>query len=281
MQHLPDDALTLLALGEPATDEETAHLEQCPQCRADFGSFSRVVTAARRAGSPASGAGGNDGGNPAAVPPERHGFTGAAPEPPAPSVWAGIHQALNLDAELRKDPLGAPEDSAPVPSPGSSPASSPASSPVPSLAAARSRRTGTWLAAAAAAVVVAGAGTWGALRAVDSVPGTEVVASADLSPLASSSDTGSAVVDQLPDGRRELVVTSGSDAAQGYREVWLLAPDAQSMVSLGAMTGTEARFVLPADLDLSSYPVVDISDEPFDGDPAHSGNSILRGQLDL
>ncbi|MDK1359228.1 anti-sigma factor [Arthrobacter sp. zg-Y1219] len=256
MQHLPDDALTLLALGEPATDEETAHLEQCPRCRADFGSFSRVVTAARRTSTQESGSGRQ----PAYAPPEREDPSDAALQPPAPSVWAGIHQALNLDEELREDPL---------------------SSPVPSLAAARRRRTVTWLAAAAAAVVVAGAGTWGALRTVDSLPGPEPVASADLAPLASYSETGSAVVDQLPDGRRELVVTSGSDAAQGYREVWLLAPDAQSMVSLGAMAGTEGRFELPADLDLNRYPVVDISDEPFDGDPAHSGNSILRGQLDL
>ena len=95
------------------------------------------------------------------------------------------------------------------------------------------------------------------------------------------SDTGSAVIDRLPDGRRELVVTSTGDDAQGYREVWLLAPDATSMVSLGTMEGTEAHFELPADLDLSRYPVVDVSDEPYDGDPAHSGDSILRGELDL
>ena len=107
------------------------------------------------------------------------------------------------------------------------------------------------------------------------------MASAELAPLPAYSDTGSAVIDRLPDGRRELVVTSTGDDAQGYREVWLLAPDATSMVSLGTMEGTEAHFELPADLDLSRYPVVDVSDEPYDGDPAHSGDSILRGELDL
>lgn len=258
MQHLPDDALTLLALGETATGEESAHLDGCQRCRADLGSFSRVVTAARRAGTDTDDA----------------EWTGsfssetfdASLQPPDPAVWAGIHRELNLDEDLREDPISG---------------GAPAHASVASLGAARRRRTGTWLAAAAAAVVVAGAGTWGTLRALDPAPAPEAVASAELSPLASYTDTGSAVVDQLPDGRRELVVTASSDTAQGFREVWLLAPDAASMVSLGTMEGTEGHFVLPDDLDLTRYPVVDISDEPYDGDPAHSGDSILRGQLNL
>lgn len=253
MQHLHDDALTLLALGEPATDEERAHLDACPRCRADLGSFERVVTAARLAGSA------QDDGETA----------------PDSSVWENIHRELNLDESLREDPLAPAHQQTP---PTARPAGSTA--PVTSLAGARRRRTGTWLAAAAAAVVVAAAGTWGAVRQVNQ-PGPEVVASVDLTPLAAYSDTGSAVVDQLPDGRRELVVTSSSSEARGYREVWLLAPDASSMVSVGIMGGTEGTFELPADLDLKQYPVVDISDEPDDGNPAHSGDSILRGQLDL
>lgn len=289
MQHLHDDALTLLALGETATDEEAAHLEQCPRCRADLGSFSRVVTAARRAGAGES----DDAALPVTAAPERSSPASSL-QAPDPSVWAGIHRELNLGDDLREDPLAAGAHVVPaVPAAAGTPAPAHAApdtrsetraasgASVTSLAAARRRRSGTWLAAAAAAVVVAGAGTWGALRAVDPPPGPEVVASTELAPLASYSDTGSAVIDQLPDGRRELVVTASSDAAQGYREVWLLAPDAASMVSLGTMEGTEARFELPADLDLSRYPVVDISDEPYDGDPAHSGDSILRGQLDL
>jgi hypothetical protein len=34
-------------------------------------------------------------------------------------------------------------------------------------------------------------------------------------------------------------------------------------------------------LDLRDYPVVDISREPLDGDPAHSADSISRGELQL
>ena len=273
MQHLHDDALTLLALGETATDEESSHLELCLRCRADLGSFERVVAAARRAGSAEDAAAADDGWGSAAA--DRSGnrpFT-AALQAPDPCVWAGIHRALNLDEDLRQDPLAAPGPA------GSAGSRAFPASPVSAVAAIRKRRTGVWLAAAAAAIVVGAAGTWGTLRAIEQRP--EVIAAVQLSALAPYPDTGSAVVDRFPDGRRELVVTASSTQTQGYREVWLLAPDAASMVSLGTMKGTEGRFALPADLDLSRYPVVDISDEPDDGNPAHSGESILRGQLQL
>jgi hypothetical protein len=32
-------------------------------------------------------------------------------------------------------------------------------------------------------------------------------------------------------------------------------------------------------VDVGEYPVVDVSIEPTDGDPAHSGNSVVRGTL--
>jgi hypothetical protein len=47
------------------------------------------------------------------------------------------------------------------------------------------------------------------------------------------------------------------------------------------LSGTESRFVIPTGLDLAEYPIVDVSREPFDGDPAHSSDSIARGTLDL
>jgi hypothetical protein len=42
--------------------------------------------------------------------------------------------------------------------------------------------------------------------------------------------------------------------------------------------GTE-ELQLPADIDIGQYPIVDVSVEPMDGNPAHSGVSIARGQL--
>jgi hypothetical protein len=43
--------------------------------------------------------------------------------------------------------------------------------------------------------------------------------------------------------------------------------------------GPAGTFVVPADLDPDTYTVVDISIEPRDGDEAHSGRSVLRGEL--
>lgn len=253
MQHLHDDALALLALGEEPSAEESAHLEQCEQCRSEISAYGRVVRAGRSTVPDGS------------VPP--------------PAVWAGIHEALGLDPSLRRDPLEDQQEQHPAEAADSSPGPAGPARPV-SLAEERRRRRGTkWLAAAAAAAVVAGAATWGVVRGL--APQPEVIASVPLEPLPSYSDEGTATVDLLPDGERELVITSSSSEADGYREVWLISPDITSMVSLGEMEGTEARLKIPEGLDLGAYPIVDISDEPFDGNPEHSGKSILRGQLEL
>jgi len=252
MQHLHDDALALLALGEDPTAEEAAHLEGCGQCRTEISGYGRVVKAGR-----------------SAVP------SGSVPPP---AVWAGIHEALGLDPSLSRDPL---EDQQPSSreEPQADPAPAGAARPI-SLADERRRRRGTkWLAAAAGAAVIAGAATWGVVNGL--TPEPEVLASVPLEPLPSYSEEGTATVDLLPDGERELVITSSSSDAEGYREVWLISPDITSMVSLGEMDGTEARLKIPDGLDLSAYPIVDISDEPLDGNPEHSGKSILRGQLEL
>ena len=37
--------------------------------------------------------------------------------------------------------------------------------------------------------------------------------------------------------------------------------------------------MLPAQVDVGEFPVVDVSIEPADGDPAHSGDSVVRGTL--
>ncbi|MFF2677088.1 anti-sigma factor [Arthrobacter koreensis] len=254
MQHLHDDALALLALGEEPTAEETAHLAHCEQCAGEISAYGRVVKAGR---SPVEAG---------SVPP--------------PAVWAGIHEALGLDPSLRRDPLE-DQQADRTPRQDTDNSSRPAETAPPvSLADERRKRRGTkWFAAAAAAVVVAGAATWGIVRGFEPQP--EVLASVSLEPLPSYSDEGTATVDLLPDGERELVITSSSSDADGYREVWLISPDITSMVSLGEMEGTEARLKIPDGLDLSAYPIVDISDEPHDGNPEHSGKSILRGQLEL
>ena len=61
-------------------------------------------------------------------------------------------------------------------------------------------------------------------------------------------------------------------------ELWLIKPDLSDMVSLG-LVQADGTFAVPDGFDVSEYSVVDLSIEPNDGDPTHSGRSILRGQL--
>ncbi len=82
------------------------------------------------------------------------------------------------------------------------------------------------------------------------------------------------------DGRRLLEVQL--DAARlddAYYEVWLLEPSVEGLVPLGVTQPGRATFEIPAGLDLRRYPLVDVSVEPLDGDPAHSGDSVVRGEL--
>jgi anti-sigma-K factor RskA len=75
-------------------------------------------------------------------------------------------------------------------------------------------------------------------------------------------------------------VALNADAAPDtFREVWLITADASALVSLGVLEGSEQTFPVPADVDLKDYVLVDVSQEPDDGDANHSGDSIVRGEL--
>jgi hypothetical protein len=82
------------------------------------------------------------------------------------------------------------------------------------------------------------------------------------------------------DDQRVLEVdVSDLTKGDGFYEVWLLDANAQRLVSLGLLEGDTGRFPLPDQVDVSEFPVVDVSIEPVDGDPAHSGDSVVRGTL--
>ncbi|GAA4879690.1 anti-sigma factor [Serinicoccus chungangensis] len=143
-------------------------------------------------------------------------------------------------------------------------------------------RPGRWslLAAAAAGALVAWVGT----EVVGAGPQDEEIVVADAT-LEDLPDAGEAV-----DGTAEVVSVDGErrlrvqleelpDTGDGYLEVWLLRPDVSGMVTVGVISGTTAEFSLPASVDLDEYPVVDISREQLDGDPAHGGRSVVRGEL--
>ncbi len=143
------------------------------------------------------------------------------------------------------------------------------------------RRPG-WIApvAAAAAAVVLVGGIGAVWLSLQPTPAT-VLASAQLDAFPDwVGATGSATVTESADGSRVVDVSVDLPAGEeGFREVWLISSDTSQLVSLGIVDGASGTFTIPAGLDLSRYDLVDISEEPFDGDPTHSGDSIVRGQL--
>ncbi|KQY22147.1 anti-sigma factor [Cellulomonas sp. Root485] len=254
--HVDDDLLALLALGETAgTTADLAHIEECERCTDELTSLRDVVGLAR--------SGGAD----------------AVLVAPAPQVWDRVAAELGLAAPASAS-SPAPRTAAPSAADATSASSSADTiAPVVPLDS-RRPRAGRWIAAAAAVgLVVGGGATWWIANQPDP---TTVIATAVLEPLPGWDATGSAVVETLSDGSRVLVVDLDQSASSddGFREVWLLKPDVSGLVSLGTLDGSSGRFDLPAGLDLDQFSVVDVSEEQFDGDPAHSGDSIVRGPLE-
>ena len=99
---------------------------------------------------------------------------------------------------------------------------------------------------------------------------------------AHSGASGEALVEQDIEGNKTLVIKLNSPPpASGSQEVWLIDRDVSKMQSLGHLTPSSNRFNIPADLDPRQFPVVDVSQEPPDGQPTHSGDSIVRGTLNV
>jgi anti-sigma-K factor RskA len=64
-----------------------------------------------------------------------------------------------------------------------------------------------------------------------------------------------------------------------FVQAWLLDPSNNHMIALGLMGERSETFSIPEGVDLAAYSSVDISLEPFDGDPQHSATSLARGPL--
>jgi hypothetical protein len=241
------EQLALAALHEPIPADDAAHLATCAECRADVAGLQRSVDLL-------------------AVP---EFAAPGAPVPPPPRVWAAIAAQTGVSSAPRSEPA-APE---PVEEPGSP---APAADVVPL----RPRRPRTLLLTVAAAVAgaVVGAGAVAVLQGDDD--GAPVAETA-LDPLENADASGSARVVERDDGTRILEVDlQAPDLSDAYYEVWLLKPDVSGLVPVGTTQAGTAAFEIPAGLDLGQFPVVDVSVEPLDGDPAHSGNSVVRGVLE-
>ena len=109
-----------------------------------------------------------------------------------------------------------------------------------------------------------------------------VIATAILEPLPGWDATGSAVVETLSDGRGCSWSTStrARRPTTGSARSGCSSPTSAGSSAWAPSTGASGRFDLPAGLDLDQFSVVDVSEEQFDGDPAHSGDSIVRGPLE-
>jgi anti-sigma-K factor RskA len=113
----------------------------------------------------------------------------------------------------------------------------------------------------------------------DRESGAALVA-ADLEPLDDRGAEGNAEVVADADGSRLRVQLDAPEPTEGYYEVWLLEPAVERMVQVGVVRSGTTTLDLPDGIDLAEYPIVDVSVEPLDGDPTHSGVSVARGILD-
>jgi hypothetical protein len=164
----------------------------------------------------------------------------------------------------------------------------PAAPPVPDELA-RRRGVPLWLAAVAAALALlagVGLGRWGAggegapEAVVPPADTGTVVAAATLTALDSDADRGEASAVQSEDTFTIRVSATELGDAPGVREVWLIHVDGVRMVSIGLLAaGDDGEFAVPMELIDEGYRIVDISVEPDDGDPTHSGVSVARGEL--
>ena len=153
--------------------------------------------------------------------------------------------------------------------------------PAPPVAPLRTRRSRLLLAVAASLVVGVGIGA-GAVALGTGDDDGQTVAAAALDPLDDSDATGEARVVERPDGSRVLELDlSAADPDDGFYEVWLIDEAVEDMYPLGVVVqdGGEVTLEVPAGVDLTEFPVVDVSVEPLDGDPRHSGRSVARGVL--
>jgi len=251
MEHLDPERAALAALGEQSDDPEVLqHLAQCESCRHEVEQLRATVDVARST------------------------LGESTLERPPARVWGAIRDELGFDAKL--DFTALPTGSVPI---------SERLAEVSTLDERRSPRAPRVLSIVLPAIAAAAAAAIITVIALGGVPSSPppatTVAAASLAPLPSWPEaSGDAVVVESDEGRVIDVRLDAPAVDDRVREVWLLTPEVDGLISLGLLEGDSGSFVVPDTVDLDRYSVVDISAEPLDGDPAHSGDSIVRGALE-
>jgi hypothetical protein len=243
VQHCSPEQLALAAVREPLPADDAAHLASCDTCAAEVAGLRRAVDAL-------------------AVP---EFSASVAPVAPPSAVWTAIAAATGVSTAPAAPAATGTEE--PV---------APAADVLPF----RSRRRNRLLlvAAAVAAGAIVGAGTVALVQSRDD--GGRAVEAVALDPLEGNDASGKASVVVRGDGSRVLEVDfKAPSLADSYYEIWLIDRSVKGMYPLGVVRPGAQTVELPADLDLAQFPLVDVSVEQLDGNPAHSGVSVARGEL--
>lgn len=135
-----------------------------------------------------------------------------------------------------------------------------------------------WLGIAAAVVLglVIGGGLLLSERDGDNVVASTVLTNEGLSPLGAESSGNAEIIRRGDSYWLHLDLSNVPDEPTSYVEVWLIDRQVEGMISLGPFHG-DGDYVIPSGVDPAEYPIVDVSIEPADGVPTHSGVSIVRG----
>lgn len=273
MTHIDDDALALVALGTgDLTPAEAEHLASCDTCSQELDALRRTVHVGRES-------------------------QGVTLERPSPDVWQRIVDEVSGSQAA---PQAATVMAPPVVTPVAAPQAAPVAAPVRPLgdhvsthrAPRRSRgrriRLSVWIPVTAVIAIAAAVGGFVASPSFDrsSISASTVVEVAQLRALPDWQGAhGTATLSRASDGRLTLSIrmTPGSahpaSIAGPLREVWLMKSDLSGLVSVGFLTADSGTFAVPAGIDTAAFGLVDISAQAANGDPGHSGQSIMRGRL--
>lgn len=148
---------------------------------------------------------------------------------------------------------------------------------------AQPRRRSRWAAPLAAAVVGIAVGAGAVVVAQNRSNEVTIEAVAPLTPVVGGplavnpeEQLGKAELVAAPTGQEVVVTAADLPPSTNSYEVWLFGDEGR-MVSLGTLSGGSGSFPVPEGYNTREYRVVDVSDEPPDGNPAHSGVSLIRG----
>ena len=189
-----------------------------------------------------------------------------------PASW--IDPPAGLWDRIAADVGGTPSLAGPAPE--QAPAPEPVLADLDVERAHRRRRVLPWVAGIAAVLLVA-VGVAVVLTRPDE---PTVVATAELEPLGPTGEGQAELIDDGGDLRLRVDVGRVDAGDDGFLELWVIDSGVTRLVSLGPLR-PDGTYDLPASLDPREYPVVDVSVEPVDGDPTHSGDSVLRVTLEF